>query len=368
MNANKIKILYTIPNFDTCGSGNSVYDMVKGLDKQIFEPEICCFHNRGEFFKKVQSLNVKIHLFPFTTSYRPFLTFPFNVFKTARFFKKHQFDIVHSWHWSSDFSEPLAAKLAGIPFIYSKKAMSWGNKAWLWRSKLSSKIVVVNGDMAAQFFSKMQNKIVQIPLCVDINYFKPLQKSYTSPEGIKLKKEDFVIVSVANLVAVKGIEILLEALLQLKDDAIKVFIVGDDNNEYGIALKKKYNNNKNIKFLGKQLDVRPYLALADVFVIPTKDEGRKEGLPVAPMEAMAIARIVLGSNISGIKEVLKQFPKCLFLPNNVGSLADKIEYIRSMSLEERSALANSMRIYVEQELSIQKFINEHEDLYKNLLK
>ena len=27
----KIKILYTIPNFDTAGSGKVVYDLVKGI-------------------------------------------------------------------------------------------------------------------------------------------------------------------------------------------------------------------------------------------------------------------------------------------------------------------------------------------------
>ena len=38
--AKRIKILFTIPNFDTAGSGKVVYDLVNGLDKEIFEPEI----------------------------------------------------------------------------------------------------------------------------------------------------------------------------------------------------------------------------------------------------------------------------------------------------------------------------------------
>ena len=36
----KIKILYTIPNFETAGSGKVVHDLVKGLDKEKFSPEI----------------------------------------------------------------------------------------------------------------------------------------------------------------------------------------------------------------------------------------------------------------------------------------------------------------------------------------
>ena len=81
----------------------------------------------------------------------PDTIFTQNMDEIKNFFKKHQFDIIHSWHWSSDFSEPLAAKMAGIPFVYTKKAMGWGNKAWTLRSKLSTKIVVVNETSQAGY-------------------------------------------------------------------------------------------------------------------------------------------------------------------------------------------------------------------------
>lgn len=364
---NRIKILFTIPNFDTAGSGKVVYDLVKGLDKTVFEPEICCFHNKGAFFKSIEQLGVKIHLFQFATPYRPFITFPFRVLKIYKFFKQHQFDTIHSWHWSSDISEPLAAKLARIPFIYTKKAMGWGNRPWIWRSKLSTKIIAINKDMMTQFFSKMKYKVVKIPLGVDVDYFRPLPKSYVTSERIRVEKTDFVIVSVANLVPVKGIEILLKAVQQLEDKSIKVFIIGDDSSSYGDALKTAFKD-ENIYFVGKQLDIRPYLALADVFVIPTKDEGRKEGMPIAPLEAMASRRIVLGSNISGINDILEFFKSCLFQADNVEALAKKIQYIQNLTFKEREMLAKRMREHVENEFSLEVCINNHDKFYRTLIK
>ncbi len=361
----KIKILFTIPNFDTAGSGKVVYDLVKGLNKQYFEPEICCFHNRGNYFKEIEKLDVKIHLFPFTTPYKPFLSFPLRLFKIYKFFKNQQFDIIHSWHWSSDFSEPLAAKLAGIPYVYTKKAMGWGNKAWRWRSKLSTKIIAINEDMMLQFFSKMKDKTIQIPLGVAIGYFHPLKKTYITPEGLKLNETDFVIITVANLVPVKGIEVLLKAVQQMQDQSIKVFIVGNDTSDYAKRLKSNFNDN-NILFLGKQLDVRPYLSNADVFVIPTLDEGRKEGMPIAPLEAMASKRIVIGSRVSGIKDILKTFPDWLFTPSDINGLVSRIMKCMQMTTVERETIANNMRAYVEQELSINNFISEHENLYNQI--
>ena len=79
------KILFTIPNFDTAGSGKVVHDLVKGLDKTYFEPEICCFHDKGDYFQTIKTLGVKIHLFNFTVPYRPMITFPFRVLKIYSF-------------------------------------------------------------------------------------------------------------------------------------------------------------------------------------------------------------------------------------------------------------------------------------------
>jgi len=363
----RIKVLYTIPNFNTAGSGKSVYDLVKGLDRTIFDPEICCFHDKGTFFKEVEALGIPIHLFPFTTNYRPWVTFLPRVFKIKRFFKKHQFDVIHSWHWSSDISEPLAAKLASIPFVYTKKAMGWNNRYWSWRSKLSAKVIVVNEDMVKLYFSKMLHKIEKFPLAIDTNYYQPSETIPNIKQDLDIKNEDFVVLTIANMVAVKGIEILIEAVKKCKDDSIKVIIVGNDKNDYGTELKKKYKQFKNILFLGKQLKVRPYLALADVFVIPTKDEGRREGIPNAPLEAMAMETVVLGSDISGVKDILKHFPECLFQASNIDMLTKKIMNVKNMTANDRQVLAKAMRNQVIEEFSIEEFLKNHEQLYLNIV-
>ncbi|WP_223549271.1 MULTISPECIES: glycosyltransferase [Aestuariivivens] len=365
--AKRIKILFTIPNFDTAGSGKVVYDLVKGLDKTIFVPEICCFHDKGEFFNEVAALGIKIHIFRFAQPYRPFLSLPFRILKIFRFFRKHQFDIIHSWHWSSDITEPLAAKLAGIPFIYTKKAMGWGNKAWQWRTQLSTQVIAINTDMVNTFLKPFNYKVVYMPLGVDINYFKPQPPSETLKSTLNIKDSDFVIVSVANLVPVKGIEVLLEAVNLLNDESIKVLIIGDYHNTYGHDLKHKYKGS-NVQFLGRHQDVRSYLALASIFVIPTLDIGRKEGLPIAPMEAMAMEKIVIGSKISGIVDILKPFDFCLFEAGNVTSLIKIINKVIDMTSNERESLEETMRISAVQYFNINQCVLNHQTLYTKLLK
>jgi len=367
MTSKKIKILYTIPNFDTAGSGKVVYDLVKNLDRAIFEPEICCFHSRGSFMNEIKKLDVKVHLFPFAINYRPFFTFPFRLLKIIRFFKKHKFDIIHSWHWSSDFSEGLAAKLAGFPWVFTKKSMGWGNKAWKWRSALSSKIITINSDMRSFYSGKTLKKIEEIPLGVDTNYYTPqFKNSDEFLEEFTSDNNDFVIVSVVNLIPVKGIENLINAVIELNNPNIKLYIIGNDKGAYAQSLKKMTDENSTIHFLGKKADVRPYHSIADLFVIPTLALG--EGLPVAPLEAMASGKIVIGSNVSGVKDILKPFPSCLFAPNNVEDLKASISNIMNMEHDERIQLAKEMRTHVENEYSMEQFIKMHTELYKNMVR
>ncbi len=362
----KIRILFTIPNFDTAGSGKVVYDLVNNLDRSIFEPEICCFHNRGAFFKEIEKLNVKVHLFPFTENYRPLLSFPFRVLKIVRFFKKHKFDIIHSWHWSSDFSEPLAAKIAGVPWIMTKKSMGWGNKAWKWRSALSSKVITINSDMKALYSEKYNKKIEAIPLGVDVNFYHRVFKiSEKFSEEIGINENDFVIVSVVNLIPVKGIEILITAVKELNNPSVKLLIVGNDTGEYAMKLKKLAEGIKSIQFLGKKLEVRPYHQLANVFVIPTLELG--EGLPVAPLEAMASGALVIGSNVPGVKDILEPFQQCIFKPNDVESLKKCILNVMEMETKEYEQLKKEMRTRAEHTYSIKKFIDSHTDLYTEMV-
>ena len=361
----KIKILFTIPNFDTAGSGKVVYDLVSNLDRTIFEPEICCHHARGAFMEEVNKLQVKVHLFPFAINYRPFFTFPFRLLKIIRFFRKQKFDLIHSWHWSSDFSEPLAAKLAGVPWIFTKKSMGWGNKAWKWRSSLSSKIITINSDMKSFYSGKTLEKMVEIPLGVDSHYYTPRANGEDALlKELKIEVNDFVIVSVVNLIPVKGIEVLINAIIDLGKPNIKLLIVGNDKGDYANSLKKLTEGISSIQFLGKKADVRPYHAIADVFVIPTLALG--EGLPVAPLEAMASGKIVIGSNVSGVKDILKKFPDNLFEPNNVQALKQSILNILNMKKEDHIQLEKDMRSLVESTYSIEKFIESHTELYTNM--
>lgn len=365
----KLKILYTIPNFDTAGSGKALLNVAKNLDQNIFEPHISCSHNKGDFFKKVEESGFFIHLKTTTHKMMPRLKGIKKCFDLAIYFKSLNIDLIHSFHYGDDYSEALSAKIAGIPWVYTKKNMNWGGKsknAWVLRSFLAKHILVQNTDMLKEFFSKSK-KVSLVPRGVDTKEFFPKKSNRKLLDLYKIKNTDNIIVCVANLHPVKGIEILINSFMQISEKfkPAYLFIIGYNKTKYGESLKKMALKNKNIYFTGKINNVSDYYSIGKLFVLPTLNIGRREGCPVALLEALASGLQVLGSNVSGIKDVLNEFQENLFIEGNSEELKKKIEKQLGFknNIKNLNMLNHTIKNY---DIRIEAV--KHEKIYSSIIK
>lgn len=363
------KILYTIPNFDTAGSGKALLKIAMRLDRSRFEPHICCMHDRGAFFQVVKQSGIPVHLYPYTADMSHRLRGLVHVARTARFFRSIRPHIIHSFHYAPDYSEAMAARLAGAKWVYTKKNMNWGGASkngWRLRSWLANGIAAQNTDMLRDFFPGWK-KVTLIPRGVDLEEFRP------HGAGVcPLPLEYRWVVCVANLVPVKGVEILLQAFAHLVDryPAWRLAIVGDDRSDYARQLKQHFSEwvaNGRVAFTGKVLNVKDYLHQAEFFVLPTLNEGRREGSPVSLLEAMASGLPVLASNIPGIRDQLANFPELMFEPGNVEALVQKMAAMMDQDEPQRRELGMALRREVEARFSIEREVRDHEQFYLSLL-
>lgn len=88
---------------------------------------------------------------------------------------------------------------------------------------------------------------------------------------------------------------------------------------------------------------------------------------MALVEAMAMGIPVLGSNISGINFVLKDFPEFLFEASNVEVLSNEIKKMTQKSPSERNEIGQQLRKYCITHYSLESMISQHEDLYLKLI-
>ncbi|MBK8551395.1 MAG: glycosyltransferase [Ignavibacteria bacterium] len=369
MSRKKIKILYTIPNFNSAGSGKALINEISRLDKNIFEPSICCRHERGDLFNSAKALNIPIYIAEFSVPMKPRLKGIENVMKLSRFLKKINPDIIHSYNYSDDYSEALAAKLSGIKWVYTKKNMGWGSNAWKIRSRLADAIIPQNIEMIKVFFNKT-TKHTLIPIGIDLTEFKDLSRDEELIEKYNLAGAYPIILTIANILPIKGINYLIKGFSLINEDFenAKLLIVGEDKTEYADSLKeivRQMNLGDRIIFTGKQNNIKSYFSVADIFILPSKKEG--EGGPISVLEAMASGVLSYGSDVPGIRDQFTEFQDQLFESENPGSIANKILKAVEMSEEERIKRISRQKEFIKKKYSIENEINLLEQLYKNIL-
>ncbi|MDQ3020513.1 MAG: glycosyltransferase [Bacteroidota bacterium] len=365
----KIKILYTIPNFNTAGSGKALLNVISRIDKNKFAVEICCRHKKGSLFNSAEELKVPIHISDFTVSMKPKIKGIKNVWSLSRFLKKINPDIIHSYNYSDDYSEALASKISGIKWVYTKKNMSWNSNAWKMRTKLADAIVPQNQQMVENFFNNI-NKQHLIPIGIDVNEFSNIKRDESIILKYSLSDAYPVILTIANVIPIKGIDYLIKGFnLALKDyEKAKLLIVGEDKTEFGDILKKEVEKSGmegKVIFTGKQNDVKSFYSIADIFILSSTKKG--EGGPISVLEAMASGILCYGSDVPGIRDQFREFRDQLFEPEKPKAIADKILNAMSMSDEVKMEKILRQREFIKKYYSIENEVERLEELYINLI-
>jgi glycosyltransferase involved in cell wall biosynthesis len=132
----------------------------------------------------------------------------------------------------------------------------------------------------------------------------------------------------ARLIADKGVRLYAEAAKKIKSkhpDA-KFFLVGDlDDNPESIKREEldAWIESGDIEYLGRLSDVRPALANAHVFVLPTY---YREGVPRTILEAMAMGRPIITTDAPGCRETVVEGENGFLVPiKSVDALSEAMQ-------------------------------------------
>lgn len=168
-----------------------------------------------------------------------------------------------------------------------------------------------------------------LPNGVDVSIFT---KEYLNAElqnlreGLKISPGDRVIITTSRLVPKNAVDILLKAVAIARKSwpNIKCLILGLGKDEKILKdLARDLGIEKEVLFLGnvQHQDMPKYLKNSDVFV----RASRSEGLGNSFIEAMAAGLPIIGTNIGGIPDFLRDRETGLFVKvEDADDLADKI--------------------------------------------
>lgn len=198
---------------------------------------------------------------------------------------------------------------------------------------------------------------------IDTTKFKKNKYNIKSiRKELGIQEVDFVYGFVGRLVGDKGINELVEAFVKLDKTYvnIKLLLVGPFENELDPlkeTTKKVINDNQNIILAGYQKDVKPYLAIMNLFVFPSY----REGFGIVLMEAAAMQLPSIASNIIGCNEVVIDGETGILIPpKNEVELYNTMEYSNLNKSE-----------FIQMGLKAEKVIKKrfsHEDVWAKYLR
>ncbi|SEL71767.1 Glycosyltransferase involved in cell wall bisynthesis [Maribacter orientalis] len=133
---------------------------------------------------------------------------------------------------------------------------------------------------------------------------------------IGVSEEDFVFLFIGRLVNDKGVNELANAFDKLSSthENVKLVMVGAHIGETDLLPDQtwaKINANNSILYVGHQDDVRPFLAMSNVFVFPSY----REGFPNVVLEAGAMGLPAIVTDINGSNEIVVDGENGLIIPS-----------------------------------------------------
>lgn len=119
-----------------------------------------------------------------------------------------------------------------------------------------------------------------------------------------------------------------------------------------------------VRWVGAADDVRPYLAQADAVVLPSY----REGLPRSLLEAAAMGRPMIATDVPGNREIVKDGVNGLLCKvRSAESLADALTRFIALSNEERRRMGEAARRTVEEDYGEERVIAAYLEVVRSLV-
>ena len=250
----------------------------------------------------------------------------------ARIVRQTETVLLHAHTPRSLIVARLAAMLSNVPLVYhvhsptsrdsTRPLQNWVNNATeRFSLKGVDRLITVSQSLAEHMRGEgiESHRIVTVPNGVPAA--GPLTQR-SVPPGV------WTVGTVALFRPRKGLEVLLQSLAKLRQQAVSVrlrAVGGFETPEYEEAihkLAKQLAVDDLIDWVGFTKDVQSQLAQMDLFVLPSLFG---EGLPMVVLESMAAGVPVVATSVEGVPEAIRDGVDGLLAePGNAGQLADAI--------------------------------------------
>ena len=333
-------IVHAIRQGKIGGGESHVLSLVSRLNPKLFRSVVICFTD-GPMLDALRTLKVDYHVIPTTT--------PFNlsiVPKVRSVLKQEKADLIHAHGTRAASNIFISAAQLDLPWVYTVHGWSFHcdqNKLISLSRRLSERLltrrssknicVSYANENLGQRLIHLKNSIV-IHNGVDFSRFNPtidnrslVRKEYGIPN------EAYCIGYIVRMTKQKDPFNTIRAIaLSLKQNRRLHFLIAGDGEllEPSKELVRELEISSHVSFLGFRTDIPELLSACDAFTLVSLWEG----LPIGIIEAMAMKKTIIVSDIEANAELITHEKEGILVPrHNPKALADA--FIQVQTNQER---------------------------------
>jgi len=370
----KSKILYVIDGLEF-GGGERVFLQLALALRDRYQVFVAT-NASGKFACELDKLQIRS--FPVNMS-RQFSLRP--ICQIRDIVRRKNIDLVHSQGARADFFARIASRLAGVRYILCTIAMPVeGFEVRPFRKRIYrlmdrstescvERFIVVSESLKKTLIDQLEisdERIVTIHNGIELDKFHPDLKRSNLRKHWGITTDAPIIGAIGRLVWQKGFEYLIEAMPEILQNIpqAKLLLVGEGPLRHELeGLARELNVYSGVIFAGFRSDIQDVLSIIDIIAVPSL----LEGFPMITLEAMAMAKPIVATQIEGIVEQISDSDEGILVqPKDTEALASAIlRLIKDRELGNR--LGAAARSKIERYFSIDKMVKETEMVYLSLL-
>ena len=372
MKDKKLKICQVVNNLDAGGLEKVAISLHNGTKHQSF---LICLDKYGELYSQVEN-NKANHLILNKPKNNIFSKFPIlNLVRFRRFISSNRIDIIHAHNWAALIYSVTATKgmIRKPKIVFSEhnqiNRTTDNEKAkFLNFLQQADARLMVSKNLQMIYKKTYGNHVSTSVMYNGIDGARFNINKIGSPaksELLPVNDDDFVIGTAVVLSEQKGLKYFIDAAAKVCSTYpnIKFVIAGDGPlrgqlEEQAVQLSLQ----DNLFFLGYQSEIPKIVSCYDIYLMTSLWEG----LPLSLIEALALGKPVIATDVGGNAEVIQQGENGFIVePQNVSAIRDAIFTL----YEDKSKLdiyRNKNVLRFTEEFSLDKMLTAHDDLYQQL--
>ena len=344
------------------GGELSMLDLLRGLDRRRWAPALVVPED-GAVAVRGRGLGLPIHVVPLPTLRRPGYDMVRSVRTLGRLARTTGAALIHANGSRAMIYAGLAGRSTGRPAIWHVRIAESDGVVDRALYALATGVIATSGAVTRRFGKA--GKVRLVPNGIDLARFTPRAPSPSLRAGLGVPPSSPVVLSIGRFVAEKGHRHLLEAAARIeRTRAVHWVLVGAGELEEPLRRQARgLGLESQVHFIGWRDDVPDVLAVGDVFVLPSENEGFGRVV----VEAMAMARAVVATAVGGVPEIVRDGETGILVPPAApAALADAVRSL--LDDPARAArLGAAGRARAESRFSLTAHVDAVERVYAEVL-